>query len=121
MARKTSSAPSVTRREPRDRLPPTALRRTRPRAYEEWKALREWGRLPPWEPARAGFVLRAARESAGLTQIELARRLDVTQQAVARAERSDSNPTTALLDEWARAVGGALRLEITSGPGEPPA
>lgn len=89
------------------------LRRTRPRSYEEWKALREWGRLPPWEPLRAGFVLRAAREAAGCTQAELAVRLGVSQQAVARAERAGSNPTTDLLEAWSRALGARLRLEIS--------
>lgn len=90
----------------------SVLLRSKPRAYEEWRALREWSRLPPWEPVRAGFVLRAAREAAHCTQAELAARLGVTQQAVARAERSDSNPTAALLDAWARALGTRLQLEI---------
>jgi len=90
-----------------------ALRRTRPRGYEEWKALRAWDRLPPWEPLRAGFVLRGAREAAGLTQAELAARLGVSQQAVARAERADSNPTAALIEAWARALGAEVRLEMS--------
>lgn len=91
----------------------SVLLRSKPRAFEEWKALREWGRLPPWEPVRAGFVLRAAREAAGCTQAELAARLGVTQQAVARAERSDSNPTAALLEAWARALGARLQIEVS--------
>ena len=89
-----------------------ALRRTRPRAYEEWKALREWGRLPEWEPLRAGYELRAAREAAGITQAELAARLAVSQQAVARVERAGSNPTAALLEAWSRVLGARVRLEI---------
>ncbi|MHB1047691.1 MAG: helix-turn-helix transcriptional regulator [Thermoanaerobaculia bacterium] len=89
-----------------------ALRRTRPRAYEEWKALRDWGRLPDWEPLRAGFELRSAREAAGLTQAELAARLGVSQQAVARAEQAGSNPTAALLEAWSRVLGSRVRLEI---------
>lgn len=78
----------------------TALRRRRPRDYEEWKALVGWGRLPRWEPSAPGYALRRARESAGITQVELARRLGVSQQAVARAER------------WAEALGGRLDIEI---------
>lgn len=93
-------------------LEASGLRRTRPRSYEEWKALREWDRLPAWEPLRAGFVLRAAREAAGCTQAELAARLGVSQQAVARAERAGSNPTAALLEDWSLALGARLRLEV---------
>jgi DNA-binding XRE family transcriptional regulator len=89
-----------------------ALRRRRPRSFEEWKALSSWGRLPAWEMPSAGYQLRRAREEAGLTQAELARRLGVSQQAVARAERWDSNPTFRLLESWSAAVGASLRLEI---------
>ncbi|MHB8799441.1 MAG: helix-turn-helix transcriptional regulator [Thermoanaerobaculia bacterium] len=95
-----------------DTLAVVGLRRTRPRAYEEWKALRDWGRLPDWEPLRAGFELRAAREAAGVTQAELAARLGVSQQAVARAEQAGSNPTAALLEAWSRVLGARVRLEI---------
>ena len=96
-------------------VPVPGLRRTRPRSYEEWKALRDWGRLPAWEPLRAGFVLRAAREAAGCTQAELAARLGVSQQAVARAERVDSNPTVELLEAWSAALGARVRLEVVPG------
>lgn len=90
----------------------TELRRTRPRSYEEWKALRDWNRLPAWEPLRAGFALRAAREAAGITQAELAVRLGVSQQAVARVERASSNPTVRLLDAWSRALGARVLLDV---------
>lgn len=88
------------------------LARRRPRSYEEWSALRRWGKLPTQEQTVAGFVLREARESAGLSQAELAKRLGRSQQAISQAERWDSNPTVALLSEWAEAVGRRLRLEI---------
>lgn len=93
----------------------TELRRTRPRSYEEWKALRDWNRLPAWEPLRAGFTLRAAREAAGITQAELALRLGVSQQAVARVERASSNPTVQLLDSWSRALGARVLLDVVPG------
>ncbi len=91
------------------------LRRRRPRDYEEWKALSSWGKLPPWEPRAPGFQLRRARESAGLTQQELAERLGISQQAVARAERWQSNPTVRFLESWALALDGHLQLEIEPG------
>ena len=92
--------------------PPSWARRSRPRSYVEWKTLREWGELPPWEPLRAGYVLRLAREEAGLTQEELAGRLCVSQQAVARAERCASNPTAALMERWARACDARVDILI---------
>ena len=73
------------------------LRRTRPRSFIEWKTLRRWGRLPPWEADSAGYLLRLAREEAGFTQENLAQLLRCTQQAVAQAERWSSNPTVDFL------------------------
>jgi transcriptional regulator with XRE-family HTH domain len=86
--------------------------RTRPRPFEEWKALAAWGQLPDSEPRPPGYLLRLARERAGLTQAELARRLGMSQQAVARAERWESNPTVRLLEAWTQALGARLILEL---------
>lgn len=86
------------------------LRRKRPRCFEEWCALRRWNRLPDQERAIIGFQLREARERAGLTQVELARRLACSQQAVSQAERWSSNPTVELLRCWAEAVGAELEI-----------
>ena len=91
---------------------PAWAKRSRPRSYVEWKTLRRWGKLPPWEPLRAGYLLRSAREEAGLSQSELAGRLGVTQQAVARAERWDSNPTVELLERWAESCRGRLEIAL---------
>ncbi len=92
---------------------PATVRRTRPRDYIEWAALRRWGRLPSWEDSPAGYLLREARERAKLTQAELAERLGCSQQAVAQAERWDANPTVRFLRRWAAVTG--LRLEISLG------
>ncbi|MFW6012113.1 MAG: helix-turn-helix transcriptional regulator [bacterium] len=91
---------------------PRWARRTRPRSYLEWKTLRRWEKLPPWEPLCPGYLLRLAREEAELTQAELAEELGVTQQAIARAERWDSNPTVRLMERWAEACGNRLRIEL---------
>lgn len=95
-----------TTRVPRT-LPPLPLTVTRlkPRSYEEWSALARWKKLPPWEPLRPGFLLRAAREEAGVTQAELAAKLGVSQQAVAQAERVNSNPSVAFVASWTRSLG----------------
>jgi len=96
--------------------PPSWAKRSRPRGYVEWRTLRDWGKLPPWEPLRPGYFLRAAREGAKLTQEELAGRLGVSQQAVARAERCGSNPTVSLMERWARACDAELEIGLTRSP-----
>ena len=64
------------------------------------------------ENGAAGDLLRRAREKAGLTQTELADRLGHTQQAVAQAERAESNPTVSFLRRWARACGRTLSIRL---------
>jgi transcriptional regulator with XRE-family HTH domain len=93
-------------------LLPPGIRRLRPRNFFEWKALRRWGKLPAWEPDSVGYLLRLAREEAGLTQSELAKRLRCTQQAVAQAERWQSNPTVEFLRSWATQCGRAIEICI---------
>jgi len=93
----------------------TKLRRGRPRAFAEWRALRRWGKLPPWERQIPGYLLRLARIEAGLNQAELAGRLGVTQQAISRTEQWSSNPTVAMMESWLEACGQALVIEVSSG------
>lgn len=56
-------------------------------------------------------LLKQARHEAGLTQAELARRLGVSQAAVAKLERPGSNPTIAVLDDALWATGHRLALD----------
>jgi DNA-binding XRE family transcriptional regulator len=94
-------------------IPPARLesaRRTRPRAYAEWKALFRWRQLPSWESSAPGYLMRLAREEAGLTQVALSRKLGCTQQAVAQAERWISNPTVSFLRKWSMACGKDLEI-----------
>ncbi len=53
-----------------------------------------------------------ARESAGLTQAELARRMGTTQSAIAAIEAGARTPTVDLLERLARACGGRLTIRI---------
>lgn len=55
-----------------------------------------------------GKLLAEARRRAGLTQADLAKRLTISQAAVAQLERVDSNPRLATLDRALRAVGFEL-------------
>lgn len=91
---------------------PSGLLRRKPRSYAEWKALRSWRKLPAWELEPPGYLLRVSREMAGLTQLELARRLGASQQSVAQAERWGSNPTVGFMRDWAAASGSELRLSL---------
>jgi DNA-binding XRE family transcriptional regulator len=107
-ALKIYKAPATVRRG----SPFPRVGRKRPRAYGEWRALARWGQIPPWEPAPAGYLMRAAREGANLTQTALAKKLGCTQQAIAQAERWSSNPTVEFLDRWAAACGKQLKISI---------
>ena len=104
---------------PRERaaMPRTSLSRRKPRAYDEWKALRRWGKVPYWEADPPGYLLREAREAAGFTQNTLAARLGRTQQAIAQSERFTSNPTIEFVREWARALGQNVVLQFTAEEG----
>jgi transcriptional regulator with XRE-family HTH domain len=64
-----------------------------------------------------GKMLADARRRAGLTQADLAKRLTISQAAVAQLERADSNPRLATLDRALRAVG--VELVVTTRPRRP--
>jgi transcriptional regulator with XRE-family HTH domain len=61
-----------------------------------------------------GKLLADARRRAGLTQADLAKRLAISQAAVAQLERADSNPRLATLDRAMRAAG--VEMVITTRP-----
>ena len=81
-----------------------SLRKHVAKSEERSPAVRGGSGQPP------GALLRAAREAAGVTQAEMGRRLGSSQQAVAQAERPESNPTMRFLSEWARALD--LELDV---------
>ena len=60
-----------------------------------------------------GWLLAQARRDAGLTQAELARRLGISQPAVAQLERFDSNPRIETLERALRAVGAELVIDAS--------
>lgn len=57
-------------------------------------------------------LLRQARKGAGLTQTELARRLDVTQPVIARLESEGANPRLLTLQRVIAATGNSLELGL---------
>jgi len=60
--------------------------------------------------SRPGRLLAQTRRHAGLTQAELARRLGISQAAVAQLEQPESNPRIATLDRALRATGAELMI-----------
>ena len=62
------------------------------------------------------ILIRDARKQAGLTQAELADRAGTTQPVIARAERSDTNPTLETLERLLEAAGYELELRARPRP-----
>ena len=52
--------------------------------------------------------VKTAREKAGITQKELARRMSISQAAVSKLERKFANPTRKTLERVAKALGGSV-------------
>ena len=72
----------------------------------EYRAAYE-GLAPEFELARA---LIEVRLKAGLTQEQLARRMNTTQPAIARLEGGQTSPSTKTLERLAQATGTHLRI-----------
>ena len=62
-------------------------------------------------------ALIKARTDAGLTQEEVARRMNTTQSVIARMESGRVNPSSRTLQKFARATG--MRMKITFVPDNP--
>lgn len=71
---------------------------------------------PLWEMRMREFSLTAAmieaRNRAGLTQKEVAKRMKTTQAAIARLESAGSKPSTRTLVRYAKATGTRLRISF---------
>lgn len=83
---------------------------------------KKWLRNPAYREAydelapefRLARALIQARTSAGLTQAQMAERMQTTQSVVARLESGRAHPSTRTLERFARAAG--LRLKISFEP-----
>lgn len=65
-----------------------------------------------YEQFKVGIMLRRARESAGLTQEELARRLKTKKTAVSRIENHAEDIKLSTLERFASALGKHLKIKI---------
>ena len=65
-----------------------------------------------YEQFKIGIVLRQARESAGLTQEDLANRLNTKKTAISRIENHAEDIKLSTLDRVAKALGKRLQVRI---------
>ena len=65
-----------------------------------------------YEQFKVGLMLRQARESAGLTQEELARRLKTKKTAISRIENHAEDIKLSTLERVASALGRRLEIKI---------
>jgi transcriptional regulator with XRE-family HTH domain len=82
--------------------------------HRKWMKTKEYrkayqGLAPEFELARA--VIQA-RTRAGLSQEQLARRMDTTQSVIARLESGRTKPSTQTLQRLAAATGTRLRISF---------
>jgi transcriptional regulator with XRE-family HTH domain len=62
-------------------------------------------------------LLKQAREAAGLSQRDMARRLRVPQQQVNRLEQKSARPTVLTVERWAKALGLTMHITLTKKKG----
>jgi len=65
-----------------------------------------------YEQFKVGIMLRQARESAGLTQEELAKRLNTKKTAISRIENHAEDIKLSTLERVAAALGKQLQVRI---------
>jgi ribosome-binding protein aMBF1 (putative translation factor) len=61
---------------------------------------------------KIGVLLRVAREKAGLTQEEVARRLRTQKSAISRIENHAEDIRLSTLEKFARAIGKELKIQV---------
>ena len=66
---------------------------------------------------KIGVILRQAREEAGLTQEEVARRLRTKKSAISRIENHADDVRLSTLRRYANAVGANLQIRFTQSQG----
>jgi len=80
---------------------------------------RKWMKDPKYRKAHEALdpEFALARAAAGLTQEQLARKMETTQSVIARLEGGRTRPSTQTLERLAAAAG--TRLKITFEPARP--
>lgn len=70
-----------------------------------------------YEDLKIGVILRQAREKAGLTQEEVARRLQTKKSAISRIENHADDVCLSTLRRYADAVSASLQIRLANSPG----
>jgi len=65
-----------------------------------------------FENFKIGVLLRQARESEGITQEEIARKMNTKKSAISRIENHSEDIRLSTLRKYAEAIGKEIRLEI---------
>jgi len=65
-----------------------------------------------YEQFKLGELLRQAREKAGLTQEELAQRMNTKKSAISRIENHAEDIKLSTLEKFAQAIGKTLHLRV---------
>ena len=63
---------------------------------------------------KIGVVLRKARESAGMTQEQVAKKLRTRKSAISRIENHADDVRLSTLRRYAKAVGASLSIKLTA-------
>jgi len=63
---------------------------------------------------RIGVILRQAREAAGLTQEEVAKRLQTNKSAISRIENHADDVRLSTIQKYAEAVGTNLQIRLAA-------
>ena len=82
--------------------------------HKKW--MKDAGYRREYDALEDEFTLAAAvskaRSRAGLSQAELARRMETTQSTIARLESGRGRPSTRTLDRFAKATGHRLKISF---------
>ena len=82
--------------------------------HEKWSSDPEY--IKAYDALEDEFALAsaiaAARSKAGLTQAEVAQRMQTTQSNIARLEAGRTRPSTRTLEKFAEAVGARLKISF---------
>ncbi len=65
-----------------------------------------------YENFKLGVLLRQARENAGITQEEVAKKLNTKKSAISRIEKHSEDIRLSTLRKYAEALGKQIRLEV---------
>jgi transcriptional regulator with XRE-family HTH domain len=68
---------------------------------------------------KVGYLVREARERAGMTQSELAKRARTAQSAISRVECDAVSPSVDTLERWIECTGARLQVALSVPPAAP--